>query len=127
MKPMLKRTNNSNNRTGKFTRTHRHPAKSGAAQRNNLQQNFEKYVTLAREATSTGDRVLAESYYQFAEHYLRTLNDMKPIEIDVPIEENISKDIDDTVCNPSSSTEAMSHQEQQPAEQIQDLPNTSAN
>jgi hypothetical protein len=92
MKPMLKRTNNnSNNRTGKFTRTHRHPAKSGAAQRNNLQQNFEKYITLAREATSTGDRVLAESYYQFAEHYLRTLNDIKPIEIEPPLEEELTQ------------------------------------
>ena len=31
----------------------------------------EKYVTLARDAHSSGDRVAAESYYQHAEHYYR--------------------------------------------------------
>ncbi|MBU6475155.1 MAG: DUF4167 domain-containing protein [Alphaproteobacteria bacterium] len=36
----------------------------------------EKYVTLARDATSAGDRVLAESYLQHAEHYQRFINEM---------------------------------------------------
>lgn len=104
---MLKRTNN-NNRTGKFTRTHRHPGKSGAAQRNNLQQNFEKYIALAREATSTGDRVLAENYYQFAEHYLRTLNDMKPVEVEVPVDEDSTKGEEEVTPNIASVEEALS-------------------
>jgi len=36
----------------------------------------EKYVALARDATSAGDRVLAESYLQHAEHYQRFINEM---------------------------------------------------
>lgn len=36
----------------------------------------EKYMTLARDATSAGDRVLAESYLQHAEHYQRFINEM---------------------------------------------------
>lgn len=36
----------------------------------------EKYVTLARDATSAGDHVLAESYLQHAEHYQRYINEM---------------------------------------------------
>ena len=36
----------------------------------------EKYVTLARDAASAGDRVLAESYLQHAEHYQRFINEM---------------------------------------------------
>jgi hypothetical protein len=36
----------------------------------------EKYMTLARDAASAGDRVLAESYFQHAEHYLRLINEM---------------------------------------------------
>ena len=42
--------------------------------RGNLQQILEKYLTLAREATSGGDRIAAENYYQHAEHYYRLLN-----------------------------------------------------
>ncbi|MBN9027872.1 MAG: DUF4167 domain-containing protein, partial [Rhizobiales bacterium] len=33
----------------------------------------EKYVTLARDAQSSGDRVMAESYLQHAEHYFRVI------------------------------------------------------
>lgn len=36
----------------------------------------EKYLTLARDAMSAGDRVLAESYLQHAEHYQRFINEM---------------------------------------------------
>lgn len=36
----------------------------------------EKYVTLARDAASAGDRILAESYLQHAEHYQRFINEM---------------------------------------------------
>ncbi len=35
---------------------------------------YERYVTLARDATSAGDRVLSENYTQHAEHYLRIIN-----------------------------------------------------
>ena len=40
-------------------------------------QVFEKYMLLAREAKTVGDRVLAESYYQHADHYLRLINEQK--------------------------------------------------
>lgn len=40
----------------------------------NSQQIFEKYISLARESVTTGDRVMAESYFQHAEHYLRLTN-----------------------------------------------------
>ena len=43
--------------------------------RGNAQQVYEKYLNLARDAVSAGDRVLAESFYQFAEHYFRVMND----------------------------------------------------
>lgn len=43
--------------------------------RGNAHQVYEKYINLARDATSAGDRILAESFYQFAEHYYRIAND----------------------------------------------------
>ncbi len=43
--------------------------------RGNARQVYEKYLTLARDASSAGDRVAAEAYYQHAEHYFRILSD----------------------------------------------------
>src|SRR5215469_4277726 len=37
-------------------------------------QVFERYVALAREAASSGDRIAAENLYQHAEHYFRVMN-----------------------------------------------------
>jgi len=42
--------------------------------RGNAYQVFEKYITLAREATTSGDRIAAENFYQHAEHYFRIIN-----------------------------------------------------
>ena len=44
--------------------------------RGNAYQVFERYVALAREAASAGDRVAAENLYQHAEHYFRIINAM---------------------------------------------------
>jgi len=41
-----------------------------------------KYETLARDATSAGDRVAAENFMQHAEHYLRISNAIKEKKID---------------------------------------------
>ena len=41
--------------------------------RGNAQQVVEKYLALARDASSVGDRITAESYFQHAEHYYRVM------------------------------------------------------
>ena len=42
--------------------------------RGTAQQVLEKYQALGRDATSAGDRISAEAYFQFAEHYYRVVN-----------------------------------------------------
>ena len=42
--------------------------------RGNAQQIVDKYQALAREATTAGNPVMAENYYQHAEHYHRVLS-----------------------------------------------------
>ena len=42
--------------------------------RGTAHQIFERYVALAREAYTSGDRVAAENLYQHAEHYFRVMN-----------------------------------------------------
>lgn len=39
--------------------------------RGNAQQVVEKYLQLARDASTAGNRVIAENFYQHAEHYHR--------------------------------------------------------
>lgn len=47
------------------------PSSSEAKIRGNPQQCVDKYLTLARDATSLGDPISAENYYQYADHYYR--------------------------------------------------------
>jgi hypothetical protein len=42
--------------------------------RGNAYQVFERYLALAREAQSAGDRIAAENFYQHAEHYFRVMS-----------------------------------------------------
>ena len=41
----------------------------------NVSALFDKYTKLAKEATSAGDRIQAEYYHQFADHYSRVMNE----------------------------------------------------
>jgi len=41
----------------------------------NASKLIEKYSNLAREALSNGDKILSESYYQYAEHFIRVLGE----------------------------------------------------
>ena len=39
----------------------------------NAQRNYERYLALARAETQIGNTVAAENYYQYAEHYFRSM------------------------------------------------------
>lgn len=43
--------------------------------RGTAHQVAEKYLALAKDAVSSGDRIVAENYYQHAEHYIRLINE----------------------------------------------------
>ena len=61
----------------------------GVKVRGAAQHIYEKYQQLARDASSSGDRVLAENYLQHAEHYFRVLRAMQPQR---PLAEIIGRD-----------------------------------
>lgn len=57
------------------------PVRSGSADgapgtrvRGNAHQLMDKYLALARDASAAGDRVLAENYFQHADHYYRVMS-----------------------------------------------------
>ena len=43
----------------------------------NAPKLIEKYNNLAREALSSGDKILSENYFQHAEHFTRVCNDQE--------------------------------------------------
>jgi hypothetical protein len=42
--------------------------------RGTAQQVLDKYLALAQDASSAGDRVAAEAYFQYADHYYRVIS-----------------------------------------------------
>ncbi len=53
----------------------------------NASKLIEKYSNLAREALSSGDKILSENYFQHADHFTRILNDQ-----DLQKKNNLSND-----------------------------------
>lgn len=74
----MKRSRGRNRRSGgnpqnAFNNPNRHYESVGpdVKIRGSAQQVLEKYLQYARDAQTSGDRILSEAYYQFAEHYQR--------------------------------------------------------
>jgi hypothetical protein len=49
------------------------PKARNAQDAQNAQRNYERYLALARAEALAGDRIVAENYFQHAEHYFRSL------------------------------------------------------
>ena len=49
--------------------------------RGSVRQVYDKYLLLARDAKSSGDNILSQSYFQHAEHYARILIENGKFEI----------------------------------------------
>jgi hypothetical protein len=41
----------------------------------NFQRSYERYLSLARAEALSGDRIVAENYFQHAEHYFRAMRE----------------------------------------------------
>ena len=74
--------------------------------RGNVQQLNEKYNNLGNDAASNDDKVLSETYYQFADHYHRLLKEIEitnenknlnGLKTDHEIEKNNHSEVDDEV------------------------------
>ena len=73
----------------------------------NVTQQYQKYLKLAKEASSSGDRIQAEYFYQFADHYSRLM-----LELGLLIDDNVEnqnlveeKSIEEKSVNDDQSNE----------------------
>ena len=74
-RPRRKKPRINKNRTPNQLRTFETKGINTPKTRGAISKALEKYTSLAQDAFSNGDRIVAESYYQFAEHYQRVLNE----------------------------------------------------
>ena len=96
---------NNNNRRNKFRTSNRNFRTNGSnipslglknnfqrmhssGNNNNAPKLIEKYSNLAREALSSGDKILSENYYQHADHFLRILQEQRMSKIESQKESN---------------------------------------
>ena len=96
---------NNNNRRNKFRTSNRNFRTNGSnipslglknnfqrmhlsGNNNNAPKLIEKYSNLAREASSNGDKILSENYYQHADHFLRILQEQRMPKIESKKESN---------------------------------------
>lgn len=94
--------NNNNNNSG---RKHSNPLSRNYESngpdvkiRGNASHIAEKYQQLARDAQSSGDSVMAENYFQHAEHYYRIVSAaqaLNPQRVEQPVQSSDSDDDDD--------------------------------
>ena len=93
------RNNSSNNRRNNFRRNDRNFKSNGERQKfssnysnndnfkrkapgrnnHNATKLIEKYNNLAREALSSGDKILSENYFQYADHFTRISNEQESL------------------------------------------------
>ena len=57
----------------------------------NAARLIEKYSNLAREALSSGDKILSETYFQHSDHFVRVLNEKEKTQISNSVEKTKSE------------------------------------
>ena len=94
-----------------FSNSDNFPRKISGRNNHNASKLIEKYNNLAREALSTGDKILSENYFQHADHFTRILSEreiQKKIsenKLSKENEKNFLKKIDDQKENFSQNKE----------------------
>ena len=73
----FKSNSDRNKFTSNFTNGENFQRKSPGRNNHNAPKLIEKYNNLAREALSSGDKILSENYFQHADHFTRILNEQE--------------------------------------------------
>ncbi len=88
------------NRRPNFKRNNNYSSKG--RNKGNVTQQYNKYLKLAKDMFSAGDRIQAEYYYQFTDHYYRL---MQELGINLDDQDNLLESRDVTSDNILSANE----------------------
>ena len=67
------RSSYRSNRRSNYTKSNNLFSNNKSRVKGNITQLYDKYIKMAKEATASGDRIQAEYYTQFADHYSRLM------------------------------------------------------
>ena len=90
-----------------FSKNENFQRKSPGRNNHNASKLIEKYSNLAREALSSGDKILSENYFQHADHFTRIINEqenLKKSKFSSEVRED-KKDDENNVINEKSNKE----------------------
>ena len=97
------------NRRPNYKRNNNFASKSRS--KGNITQQYNKYLKLAKDTFSSGDRIQAEYYYQFTDHYYRLM-----MEFGINLEEQDSSEdvkiLNNENINPDQNKEVSSDENQ---------------
>ena len=89
------------NRRPNFKRSNNNYSSKGR-NKGNVTQQYNKYLKLAKDTFSAGDRIQAEYYYQFTDHYYRL---MQELGINLDDQDNLSEPKDESSENSIAENE----------------------
>ena len=69
------KSNGDRNKFNNFASSDNFQRKSPGRNNHNAPKLIDKYNNLAREALSSGDKILSENYFQHADHFTRILSE----------------------------------------------------
>ena len=107
------RNHGSRDNGGLQTRLRPGPFSNGPTRNNfrtplSAEKLFDKYSSLAKEAMSSGDKILSENYLQHADHFMRIIEDKNKNQskvslVDIPVKNNENLPDSDNISKNSES------------------------
>ena len=118
------------NRRPNFKRSNNNYSSKGR-NKGNVTQQYNKYLKLAKDTFSAGDRIQAEYYYQFTDHYYRLMQELG-INLDdqdnlsdpkdTSSENNINDNEKEIKLNPEEDTETSKDEDDAVDDSIESIP-----
>ena len=118
------------NRRPNFKRNNNYSPSKGR-NKGNVTQQYNKYLKLAKDTFSAGDRIQAEYYYQFTDHYYRLMQELGinsedqdnlPEERDSGSENNISENEKENKLIPEVNLETNKDEDDAVDDSIESIP-----
>ena len=104
-----------------FSKNENFQRKSPGRNNHNASKLIEKYSNLAREALSTGDKILSENYFQHADHFTRILNEKEIQKRSVGNKENV--DVNSSITIKEKKNEGSAENKGTSVEDVHSDPN----
>ena len=117
----FKSNTDRNKFSNNFSNTENFQRKSPGRNNHNAPKLIEKYNNLAREALSSGDKILSENYFQHADHFTRILNEKEIQKRSINSKDNA--DVNGSTINKEKNNEVSQEKSASNVDEVNSEPN----